>query len=96
MVPFASVKEANTGFRTFEERRLILLRLLYGEAAKQRNCIPTKWLDRDSLIAAQSLVDSGVAKYDHSADGEVIRTRNWIRRHIPFGMSLSLSKLASQ
>lgn len=89
---FEEVNKVNDEFRTFEERRRKLLELLYGKDADQRRGVPTKWLDNDSLIAAQSLVDSRVAKFDWSADrrDECIRARNWYLRR-----PISIEKLAA-
>lgn len=80
---FEDVEAVNKTFRTFEERRRKLLELMYGKDAKDKCSVPTKWLDEDSLVAAQSLVDSHVAKFVLNKDGksgELIRPRNWVFR----------------
>lgn len=97
---FAEVNEVNATFRTFEERRLKLIELLYGKNVRwspttrgRNRWIPTRWLNDESLIAAQSLVDTHVAKFERSPDrsGECIRPRNWL---LP--RPISIEKLAAQ
>lgn len=90
---FTEVNEVNAAFLTFEERRVKLIELLYGQHAHLRRWIPTKWLNEDSLIAAQSLVDTHVAKFELSPGDsiECIRPRRWFVPRL-----MSIQRLATQ
>lgn len=85
------ILSVNDEFMTFDDRRRRLFDLLYGNKPKSdRQSILMKWLDRDSRVAAQSLVDSHLAKYHFDKDnGEQLIPR----RSILFGQKSAMSRL---